>query len=106
MKGNKMKEVYSVNRVEKKYFISESQRYQLQKYFAKILHQDPNNGDNGYMVRSLYFDTLYDDDFHDKEDGLEDRQKLRLRIYNINDNNVKLELKQKFGNYQKKKQYL
>lgn len=102
MKGNKMNEVYSVNRVEKKYFISESQRYQLQKYFAKILQQDPNNGDNGYMVRSLYFDTLYDDDFHDKEDGLEDRQKLRLRTYNINDNNVKLELKQKFGNYQKK----
>ena len=27
----------------------------------------------GYIIRSLYFDSLYDRDFYDKEDGVEKR---------------------------------
>lgn len=97
-----MAETLSVSRVENKYLISEKERYLLQSYFSKVLHQDPHNGIDGYLVRSLYFDTLFDDDYQQKIDGLEERHKLRLRIYGPGDREVKLELKQKCGVYQQK----
>ena len=97
-----MTEILSISRVENKYLISEKERYLLQSYFSKVLHQDPHNGIDGYLVRSLYFDTLFDDDYQQKMDGLEERHKLRLRIYGPSDRKVKLELKQKCGIYQQK----
>ena len=33
------------------------------------------------MVRSLYFDSLEDSDYYDKLDGVMNRKKIRLRIY-------------------------
>lgn len=68
-----------------------------------VLAEDSHNGADGYLVRSLYFDTLYDDDFYDKDDGLENRQKIRLRIYPPNFDLVKLELKEKRGANQRKR---
>lgn len=55
------------------------------------------------MVRSLYFDSIYDKDFEEKADGLLIRRKIRLRIYNSSKSAVKLELKQKEGNAQRKR---
>ena len=54
------------------------------------------------MVRSLYFDSIYDNDYFDKISGLEVRKKIRLRIYSPEQTTVKLELKQKRGSAQKK----
>ena len=47
--------------------------------------------------------TLNNDDFYNKIDGLEVRRKIRLRIYNPDDDFAYLELKQKQGNYQQKR---
>lgn len=101
-----MDEMISVSRVENKYLITAKERYLLQNYFSNVLHQDPHNGIDGYLVRSLYFDTLFDDDYYEKMDGLEERHKLRLRIYDPDDQKVKLELKQKCGIYQQKQSLL
>jgi len=49
------------------------------------------------MVRSLYFDSCYDTDLFDVLDGLEDKSKIRLRIYSTDDVDVKLEHKFKMG---------
>ena len=38
---------------------------------SQVLHLDPHNGPEGYIVRSVYFDTLYDTDFYHKENGEE-----------------------------------
>lgn len=56
---------------------------------------DPHTKVDGYRVRSLYFDSLYDCDFHEARDGIEHRKKIRLRLYSPHDDKVKLELKRK-----------
>lgn len=92
----------TVLREEKKYLITYENYISSNHYLSKVLHPDIHNGTDGYMIRSLYFDTLNNDDFYNKVDGLELRRKIRLRIYDPNDNYAYLELKQKQGNYQKK----
>ncbi len=92
-----------VLRQEKKYLLTYDSFSKNNFYFKKILHEDEHNDSCGYTIRSLYFDTLNDDDFYNKVDGLELRRKIRLRIYSTNDDFAYLELKQKQGNYQEKR---
>ena len=90
-----------VLRQEKKYLISLDQYYRISRRFEKIMMQDPHNGEDGYCIRSLYFDSIDDRDFQEKEDGVEIRRKLRLRNYGASDKKAKLEMKQKQGINQK-----
>ncbi len=92
-----------IRRKEVKYLIDTSQYRKYKSTIGQILRADKHNGDNGYIVRSLYFDTLEDKDFCEKEDGLELRKKIRLRVYNPNDDFAMLEMKQKQGEYQMKR---
>ena len=92
-----------VARQEKKFLIGTEESYKLNNYLSKLLISDKHNGTTGYIVRSLYFDTIYDKDFKEKEDGIELRRKIRLRIYNTNDDFALLEMKQKEGMYQLKR---
>ena len=92
-----------VVRQEKKFLIGTEESYSLNNYLSKMLIEDKHNGSKGYIVRSLYFDTLFDKDFRDKEDGIELRRKIRLRIYNPDDDFAVLEMKQKEGAYQLKR---
>ena len=92
----------SVVRTEKKYSISPCQRSTLLYRLEPIMQLDQHSGLEGYMVRSLYFDSIYDNDYFDKVSGLEMRKKVRLRIYAPEQQTVKLELKQKQGSAQKK----
>ncbi len=94
-----------VLRREIKYSLTVPQYYHLAHKFSKLLHEDSHNGDNGYMIRSLYFDTLNDDDFFEKEYGLDLRRKIRFRCYSPNAKKVLLEMKQKQGNQQRKRSY-
>lgn len=71
--------------------------------FSELLTSDSHNGYDGYIVRSLYFDTLDNKDFYLKEVGVEVRRKIRLRVYNPNDNFAMLEMKQKQGDNQLKR---
>lgn len=92
-----------VLRQEKKFLISLDQYYRYSHAFSQIMLQDPNNGPEGYCIRSLYFDTLEDQDFEDKEDGVELRRKIRLRCYDPSNDFAVLEMKQKQGALQKKR---
>lgn len=65
--------------------------------------QDPHNGVNGYIIRSLYFDTPYDTDFFEKQAGVELRRKIRLRCYDPKQDFAMLEMKQKQGARQLKR---
>ena len=49
-----------VQREEKKFLISVAEYLRKSCELEKILMQDPHNGSDGYLIRSLYFDTLYD----------------------------------------------
>lgn len=92
-----------VSRRELKYIVNTEEVVFLKEKLAKVLDSDPHNGDRGYVVRSLYFDTLFDHDYQEKEDGLDHRKKVRLRIYGDAGNTVKLELKEKDADFQRKR---
>lgn len=58
-----------VLRQEKKFLISLEQYYRYSHHLAAALHMDAHSRGEGYLIRSLYFDTLDDKDFEDKEDA-------------------------------------
>lgn len=94
--------ILDVNRVEKKYLINPVDMAELKGRLSYYMEADPHNGLNGYLVRSVYFDSLYDRDYQEKMDGLDNRKKIRLRVYDPKAETVKLELKEKSSNMQRK----
>lgn len=92
-----------VLRLENKYLLSYLQYSNKNSRLENLLHPDKHNGADGYKVRSLYFDTIQERDFYEKEDGIELRRKVRLRIYDPKADFAKLEMKQKQGAHQKKR---
>lgn len=92
-----------VLRQEKKFAINIADGAVLGGRLGAIMHADVHNGTQGYVIRSLYFDTPDDQDFYDKVDGLELRRKIRLRIYSPQSDFAMLEMKQKEGPYQRKR---
>ncbi len=85
-------------RHELKFFISEMQYHLLSNALDHVLHRDPNGDENNeYHIRSLYFDTVFDTALFDKLDGVQNRDKYRIRIYNLSDKVIKLECKTKVG---------
>lgn len=98
-----MNHTTEVMRTEKKYDINYQTAKKLNHILTVSLQRDKFNDGNGYMVRSLYFDTIYNDDYCDKVDGLEHRQKIRLRLYDPKAKRLKLEMKEKIGQLQVKR---
>lgn len=98
--------INEVLRKEKKYLLPLEMYYYLSGKLEKILKVDGYGKADGYCVRSLYFDSLEDVDWQEKEDGLENRRKIRLRNYGNGSQNAKLELKQKQGDNQRKRSLL
>lgn len=92
-----------VLRQEKKFLISQDKMYQLSHQLANIMSMDTHGTSQGYMIRSLYFDSYDDRDYVEKCDGVELRRKIRLRNYGPEMDFAKLEMKQKQGPLQKKR---
>lgn len=93
-----------VTRQEKKYLLSMQQRKKFETQLDALLPQDRNNEPKGfYVVRSLYFDTMGERDYLEKEDGVEFRRKIRLRLYSVKAPTALLEMKQKQGSNQLKR---
>ncbi|MBP3415175.1 MAG: polyphosphate polymerase domain-containing protein [Clostridia bacterium] len=86
-------------RHELKYLISYRDYFLLSSRLARFMKRDKNSGDDGYFIRSLYFDDIYDSCYVEKEDGIGRRRKYRIRIYNLDDDVIKFEIKDKFDSY-------
>lgn len=95
-----MNEVF---RQEKKYLLTDAEARVLGARLGRVMIEDMHNGPQGYLIRSLYFDSLNDGDYWDKMDGVELRRKIRLRVYGAEAGFGMLEMKQKEGPYQKKR---
>lgn len=93
----------SVLREEKKFLLSIDEALRLAHRLGGVMAADPHNGTHGYIVRSLYFDTVYDRDFYEKLSGAELRRKIRLRCYDPGADFAMLEIKQKQGEKQMKR---
>lgn len=85
-------------RHELKYFISEGHAPILAGKLGRVLTLDQHANRFGeYMVRSLYFDDAFNSAYHDKLSGVMHRDKYRIRIYNMREDEVFLERKRKRG---------
>ncbi len=90
-------------RHELKYIIHSREYQGLKARLKTIMPMDENSGENGYHIRSLYFDDIYNTAYYEKLSGVQMRQKYRIRIYNQSDGNIKLERKEKYGDFISKK---
>ena len=88
-----------VLRQENKYLLNSIDHMRINNKLKSFLQEDSNNGIDGYKVRSLYFDTINEDDYEEKDAGIELRRKIRLRIYNPSDDTAKLEITHEKGVY-------
>ena len=91
-------------RYENKYFISHAAYVQLKTRIAAGLDTDSHALNSGgcYHIRSLYFDDAANSGLFDKVDGVEKREKFRIRLYNGDDSFIRLESKQKLGQMTRK----
>lgn len=86
-------------RNEWKYLIDTAQKEAICSRLAPVMKLDSHAGNEGYMLRSLYFDDYFNSSYEEKDDGVLQRKKYRIRIYNYSDKSIKLERKKKFGSY-------
>ena len=91
-------------RHELKYYITLGEYELLQRKLSLTMERDAFAKKNGgeYFIRSLYFDDRDDSAFREKLSGIDERDKFRLRIYDMRDDVMKLECKHKSNGYIKK----
>lgn len=83
-------------RHELKYVCSEQQMLLIENRIRNICKPDVHAGAGGrYTVRSVYFDDYNNTCFYENENGIDPREKFRIRIYNGSTERINLECKQK-----------
>ncbi len=93
-------------RVEQKYLINEKQIAYLMTCFEGIIGRDTHAPDGTYLIRSVYFDDMYDTCLRENEAGVDNREKFRIRTYNNDTDVIRLELKLKKNGFTRKRQTL
>lgn len=90
--------ILAVSRKEEKYLLSLQNRLFLLDALDQLLTPDAYGGYNGYTVRSVYFDSITNEDYWDKINHADEKKRIRVRIYHPDDSKAKFELKRKsFG---------
>lgn len=92
----------AVDRHEEKFLLNPGEAALARNLLDGVLHRDGYSAGGAYYIRSLYFDTPFDNDYADKVLGVSDRRKVRLRIYDTDAATARLELKEKQGIYSHK----
>lgn len=82
-------------RAEMKYTIPAAESRMLSARLSAFMNRDANGGENGYAVRSLYFDNFYNKVLREKLDGIGIRDKYRIRCYDNDFSFLRLEKKNK-----------
>lgn len=89
-------------RHEEKFLCSKRQLYLIENRIKNFLDLDANQLCDDYSIRSIYFDTETDRLYEESLQGLQIRDKYRIRIYNQSDNVIKLEKKSTINQLKKK----
>lgn len=85
-------------RHELKHAINQSDYYALKSRLKVVAKSDRNVDETGkYRIRSLYFDNIHDKALREKIDGVNNREKFRIRYYNDDFSYIKLEKKSKIN---------
>lgn len=85
-------------RHEWKYEINYMDFLTLRMRLAAVMQRDSHAVDGKYEIRSLYFDTPSDRALREKLDGVNQREKFRIRFYNYDTSVIFLEKKSKWNN--------
>ncbi len=91
-------------RHEWKHEISYSDMLTLRHRLNAVCQLDPHTKDGLYHIRSLYFDTPTDKALREKVDGVNIRDKFRIRYYNGDTSFIHLEKKSKLNSLCRKVQ--
>lgn len=98
-----MEQNLKVQRHELKFYINRSDYEYTRKILSELMDhdefQDQKTQNRGYFIRSLYFDDVAESSVEEKLDGVENRDKYRLRIYDCNQNWAKLKRKRKNNSF-------
>ena len=84
-------------RHECKHEITLSDMLTIRARLSAAAMPDPHATNGKYEIRSLYFDDLYDTALREKLDGVNFREKYRIRLYNGDTSLIKLEKKTKIN---------
>lgn len=84
-------------RHEWKHHITPSDKQAIISRMRVIASPDPHYGAAPYHIRSLYFDNFYDKALSERLNGVEVREKFRIRYYNGDTSYIVLEKKSKFN---------
>ena len=82
-------------RHEWKHILTYSDMLVLRSRLSAVMRPDPHTIDGKYMIRSLYFDNMEDKALREKIDGVNRREKFRIRYYNGDTSLIHLEKKSK-----------
>jgi len=91
-------------RHEVKHEINYLDKLVLCQRLKAICKPDPHANDYSYFIRSIYFDNLNDKALKEKVDGVNKREKFRIRFYNFNEDYIMLEKKSKINGLCNKQQ--
>ena len=80
-------------RHEWKHEINAADRIAIRQRLRAVARTDPHAVDGKYLIRSLYFDDLKDRALREKIDGVNPREKFRIRYYNSDTSLIHLEKK-------------
>lgn len=87
----------TVYRHEWKHEISYLDLLSIRQRLRVIAQPDPHAADGKYLIRSLYFDNLDDKALREKVDGVNRREKFRIRYYNGDSSLIHLEKKSRLN---------
>lgn len=86
-------------RHELKYIINCGYYEILRQRLRAALRPDIHGEKGVYRITSLYLDDVFHTAYNDKISGLDVRKKYRLRYYDMSDSVIKLEVKEKKGDF-------
>lgn len=86
-------------RHELKYLLNPADAELIRERLSVVLHPDPHAENGEYHIRSLYFDDYWDTAYEEKISGVSRRRKYRIRAYNLRDDVIRLECKEKHAAY-------
>lgn len=89
----------NIYRQELKFHISFADYLALRSRLRSVMEPDPHAGSDGrYLVRSIYFDNYNDKALREKINGVQKREKFRIRWYDDDLSLIHLEKKMKLNN--------
>ncbi len=82
-------------RHELKFIISNTQRVIIENSLQGVMQKDTHLKGDSYNIRSIYFDDYQHSCYYENENGVDPREKFRIRTYDCDDSFIRLELKRK-----------